>query len=219
MAANQTFRWLSFSVFLFAVLPMWAKDSVPGLPQYVLEARTVAVLIDPDAGVSASDPNANQIAQKDVETALLKWGRFTTVLSPEQADLLIVIRKGSGKLTDATISDPRQNSRPGSVTQTDDGVPWVFSMALDRRSVRASSPREVHIRIRTARRIRRSKVGSRDDSFQVYQGKAVDPLDGPIAWRWDRKNALHAHDVPAVAEFRKAIEEAEKQGQQNPHQP
>jgi hypothetical protein len=203
----------------FRGLTVWAKDSVPGLPQYVLEARTVAVLIDPEAGVSASDPNANQIAQKDVETALLKWGRFTTVLSPEQADLVIVIRKGSGKLTDATISDPRQNSRPGSVTQTDDGVsvgvqhgprPPLSTSQQPSRGPHPDSDSTAHPQV---------EGGSRDDSFLVYQGKAVDPLDGPIAWRWDRKNALHSHDVPAVAEFRKAIEAAEKQAQQNPHQP
>src|SRR5271155_1308093 len=95
-----------------------AKDKKPLLPPSFLKARTVLILIDPQAGISASDPNANQVARKDVETALENWGRFTPVLSKEEADLIITIRKGTGKLVDETIPDPRQNNRPGSVTQS-----------------------------------------------------------------------------------------------------
>src|ERR1700709_720717 len=85
-----------------------SKDN-PNFPAYILNAHTVTVLVDPTAGISIDDPRANQVAQQDVETALLKWGRFMPVISTEQADLIIVIRKGSGKLANATISDPRQN--------------------------------------------------------------------------------------------------------------
>ena len=99
-----------------------AKDKKPILPPSFLLARTIAVTIDPNAGISPADPNANQIAQKDVETALANWGRFQPVLSTEHADLIIIIRKGSGKLATTTVSDSRQNSRPGSVTPSDDGI-------------------------------------------------------------------------------------------------
>jgi hypothetical protein len=40
-------------------------------------------------------------------------------------------------------------------------------------------------------------------------------LESPPAWRYVNKGALKSPNVPAVAEFRKAIEEAEKQQQQN----
>lgn len=53
-----------------------------------------------------------------------------------------------------------------------------------------------------------------DDMFVVYQGGAGNPLDGPAAWRCMNKDALKSPSVPAVAEFRKAIEEAERQQQQ-----
>jgi hypothetical protein len=38
----------------------------------------------------------------------------------------------------------------------------------------------------------------------------------PVAWRYSDKNALRSRDVPAVAEFRKAIEAAEKQQKSKP---
>jgi hypothetical protein len=44
------------------------------LPAYVLKARTMLVLIDPDAGISMTSPQANKTAQDDVEKALMKWG-------------------------------------------------------------------------------------------------------------------------------------------------
>ena len=53
--------------------------------------------------------------------------------------------------------------------------------------------------------------------FSVYEGHREDAIDlRPIAWRYTNKNALHSPDVPAVAEFRKAIEAAEKQQKSKP---
>ncbi len=100
-----------------------AKDKTKKtLPPYILQARTIAVMVDPDAGISVDDPRANQVAQKDVETALLNWGRFEPVLSTQTADLIVVLRKGHGRLVNQTIPDPRQNSRAGVIKPTDNGV-------------------------------------------------------------------------------------------------
>jgi hypothetical protein len=55
------------------------------------------------------------------------------------------------------------------------------------------------------------QAGTPGDVFQVYEGKVDDPLDGAPGWSYVKKDALHAHDVPAVAAFRKAIDQAEKQ--------
>src|SRR5579875_4227776 len=75
----------------------FAKDKTKAtLPTYVLRAQTVAVMIDPQAGFSIEDPEANRTAQKDVETALLNWGRYNPVLSGQTADLIIVVRRGNG---------------------------------------------------------------------------------------------------------------------------
>src|ERR1019366_6524446 len=95
-------RILQFGAIGLLIAPAFAKDSKPAVPAYMLTARTVAVMVDPNAGISLSDPNANQTAQRDVEAAILNWGRFTTVMGPQQADLVIVLRKGHGKLVDET---------------------------------------------------------------------------------------------------------------------
>jgi hypothetical protein len=195
-----------------------AKSNKPTVPRYILDAHTVAVMIDPNAGIPVSDPNANQTAQRDVEAALLKWGRFTTVLSPVDADLIIVLRKGHGKLADATIGDPRQNSRPGSVTSTDDGISVGAQHGTpppgstgSRNPNQAVPPPGAHPQ---------AEAGNVDDSFQVFEGKTGnDPSDSIAGWQWIHKNGLHSHDVPAVDEFRKAIAEAEKQATQPPGNP
>src|SRR5271156_1560820 len=101
----------------------FAKDKNKSvLPAYVLEAHTVAVIIDPSAGISVDDPRANEVARKDVETALLNWGRFTPLVSVKGADLVIVIRKGHGKLVDDTITAPPPNNRPGAITPINNGI-------------------------------------------------------------------------------------------------
>src|SRR6476646_9259843 len=74
-----------------------AKDkSKTNLPADILNARTVLVVINPEAGESLTDPNANRRAQEDVEKALTKWGRFDLVMEARTADLVIAVRKGSG---------------------------------------------------------------------------------------------------------------------------
>lgn len=178
--------------------PAWAKGKPKRvLPDYVLTAHTVAVLVDPEAGVSIEDPRANQVAQKDVESALTEWGRYLPILSTGQADLIIVVRRGHGKLADVTIRDPRQNDRPGAVTTSDSSIGPAAQ--------HGNGPVENQGRPQP-----QADVGGADDDFEVYQGNVANPLDGPAVWRWVRKDGLHPHDVPAVDEFRKAVAETEK---------
>src|SRR5258708_7915837 len=73
-------RALLLLVLLFASLAIAGDKKKNLLPAYVLRARTVLVLIDPDAGISATSPLANKTAQEDVEKAIMKWGRLTPVM-------------------------------------------------------------------------------------------------------------------------------------------
>jgi hypothetical protein len=49
--------------------------------------------------------------------------------------------------------------------------------------------------------------------FSVYLGGTEDALKRGPLWRYARKDALKSPDVPAVAEFKKAVDEAVKQQQ------
>ncbi len=120
------------------------------------------------------------------------------------ADLLIVIRRGHGRLVDDTIPDPRQNSRAGVINGTPDGV-GIGAQHGQQQPLGGGGVAGPGSGAQT-----QAEIGGVDDEFVVYQGGVERPLDGAPAWRWVRKDGLHPHDVPAVAEFRKAVAEADK---------
>ena len=178
------------------------------LPAFVMQARTVLVLIDPNAGTSAENPLANQKAQDDVEKALMKWGRLNPVMEVASADLVIVIRTGSGKTVQPTIGGLPTNDRPVIVQPTDSGIRLGGK--------KGQPPGETQPTPQETAPSPRVEIGQTEDSFLVYEGKLTNPLDRSPVWRFTGKKALRSPDVPAVAEFRKAIDEAEKQLKQKP---
>ena len=179
------------------------------LPAYVLQAKTVLVIIDPDAGISMTAPQENKTAQDDVEKALMKWGRFSPVLAGMPADLVITVRKGSGKMVQPTIGGEPTNDRPVIVQPTDSGI---------RIGAKQGRPPDVQQGGPTqdTRPHKQIETGPPDDMFVVYDGSISLPLDGTPVWRYTGKNALRSPDVPAVAEFRKLIEAALKQQKTKP---
>jgi hypothetical protein len=180
----------------------FAKDKKNALPAYVLSAKTVAV-IDPSAGISIDDPRANQDAQKDVEAALLSWGRFEPVLSTQTADLIIVLRRGSGRMMNETMPDPRSD-RVGVITPADNGGPMGGQRA-PQPGMTGGGPG-----MGPGQQSPNSQIGQADDWFVVYKGGDEKPLETPPAWRYVAMDGLSPHSVPAVAVFRKAVENAEK---------
>lgn len=76
-----------------------AKDKKKtSLPELVLRARTVLVVIRPDAGEPMGQPNANATARENVEKALIEWGRLQPVVDGQEADLVIAVRTGTGRV-------------------------------------------------------------------------------------------------------------------------
>src|SRR5215471_10096374 len=167
-------RLVAAILVLSTSLAFAGDDKKPVVPPYVLRAETVFVLIDPDAGSSPTFPQANQRARDDVEKAIMKWGRFRLALNPGVADLVIVLRQGSGKIVQPTIGGLPTNDRPGVVQPTDGGI---------RLGAQTPSPRDAHPKPQL-------ETGVPDDMFVVYQGGAGNPLDGPPAWRYINTDAL-----------------------------
>lgn len=195
--------WLTASGF--------ARDKKNILPAYVLTARTVAVLIDPGAGVSLDNPEANTIAQKDVESALLSWGRFQLEQGTQDADLIVIVRKGSGRFVNQTVTNPRQNRPPGDVDWSDNGV--ILGGQHGQQPSLSGDPGNPDGQTSPHAQ---TEIGEGDDSFPVYEGGVEHPLDNSPAWRYVAKDALRPHTVPAVAEFRKALVEADKAAAKKP---
>ena len=182
------------------------------LPASVLRAHTVLVLIDPETGISMTDPAGNKVARDDVEKALLKWGRFTVVLDGESSDLVIVVRKGHGKHVEPTVGGaPNGNDRPVVLQPTDNGV-HIGVQQGHPPSTSPSGPMDTtpHTQV---------EVGPAEDQFAVYEGSRESVQNSSPVWRYIAKNGLHSPDVPAVAKFREAIGETEKQQQQKKGQP
>lgn len=197
-------RSLIFSVLFLSCLAAVAKDKKKSvLPIDILRAHTAWVIIDPHAGVDVTDPNANRQARADVEAALEKWGRLMPVTDPAMADLIIVVRKGNGKLVQPTIGNAPGNAPPPVIAQrTDSGINIAARQG--------PPPQESEPHPQT-------EIGSTQDTFIVYRGNPANnntndenPLDSPPAWRYTAKNALASPGVPAVDAFRKAVDDSEK---------
>jgi hypothetical protein len=202
-------RLLLVLVLSFASLAIAGNKKKNSLPAYVLKARTVLVLIDPGAGISPASPLANKTAQEDVEKAIMKWGRLTPVMDTQTADLLITVRKGSGKIVQPTIGGMPTNDRPVIVQPTESGIRIGAQQGRP-----PDAPAQPHPQ--DTRPSPQTEVGPSEDMFVVYEGHVDGPLDRAPAWRYMTKDALHSPNVPAVAEFRKIIEEAEKQQKSKP---
>jgi hypothetical protein len=186
-----------------------AKDKVV-LPADVLRAQTVAVFIQPEAGEPLTDPDANRRAQDDVERALTKWGRFDVVMSSQTADLIIAVRRGPGRAMTPTISGGPIDNRPVVLQPGQGGdirIGGQHGHPPDLSQTEANNPQNTQPHVHT-------EVGPSEDMMEVYRGRVDYPLDNPPVWRYIAKDALLSPGVPAVEQFRKVLDEAEKSASQ-----
>jgi hypothetical protein len=180
------------------------------LAAFVTNADTVAVVIFPDASSPVSNPNANRDAQTDVEQALTRWGRLHLSVDPQSADLVIAIRKGIPKVGPPTIQGGPVNENPVILQPQDGGIRigGQHGRPPDLSSdPRISAPDKPQLG---------NSVGSSNDIFEVYRGNQKYPLDAVPVWRFYGKDGLKSPNVPAVAAFRKAMEEALKKSKTPP---
>jgi hypothetical protein len=196
---------LSSLVLLAALLavPANAKDKKKSsLPEDVLRASTVQVLVSPNAGEPVDQPMANATARENVEKALMQWGRLRLVTDGEESDLVIAVRTGNGKAVRPTIKggpiDQRQGTAQGSDGSIRIGGHQGQPPPLSGPTAEQNGP---HIS---------NEIGASEDTFEVYRGHGQYPLDAPAVWRYIAKDCLREPGVTAVEEFRKAIAAAEK---------
>ncbi|HEV2102817.1 MAG TPA: hypothetical protein VGR58_08555 [Candidatus Acidoferrum sp.] len=179
------------------------------LPAFVLKAQTVLVVILPGSGEPVDDITANRKAQEEVEKAFMKWGRYRLAVDADQADLVVGVRKGTGKVANPTINGGPVDSRPGTIETTDNQIRIGVQQGHPPDVSDPAGSNPANDRVHNG-----METGAADDTFQVFQGGMQYPLDNPAVWKFTAKDGLKPPAVAAVEQFRKAVEESEKSAQQ-----
>jgi hypothetical protein len=175
------------------------------LPDDVLRAETILVVIHPDAGEPLISPTANRTAQEDVEKAIMRWGRFRLVMESSNADLVIVVRKGHA--SGPTIKNSPADNRPVILEPTDGGARVGVQ--------HGPLPDPTYPGVgRSGQPGVSNEVGPSEDMLEVYRGGVGYSLDSAPVWRYMAKDALNGPKVDAVEQSRKAIAESEEQRRQ-----
>lgn len=182
-----------------------AKDKKkPAMSEFVLRAQTLRVMIAPDTGEPLDQPAANAIARDNVEKAFMEWGRYRLAMDGEQADLVVVIRTGDGRVGRPTIRGGPIDQRPGVGQSTDDSVRIGVQRGQPPMTDPTANPQNGAPRVS-------DEIGNPDDSFLVYLGGTDHPLESSPLWRYTAKDCLQPRPkLAAVEEFRKAVADAEK---------
>jgi hypothetical protein len=186
------------------------------LPDYVWKAQRVLVVILPDSGESVDAPNANRKTQEEVEKAFMKWGRYRLVQEASQADLVVGVRKGTGKIANQTVSGGPVDSRPATIETTDNQVRIGVQQGHPTDVTQDGTPPGMNgpnDRAHTG-----MQVGAEDDVFKVFQGGVPYPVDNAPVWNYVSKDGLKPPGMAAVEQFRKAVEESEKAAAQKQQQ-
>ncbi len=214
-------RVLGLALFVFlltAVIPGTARNKDKKkllLPDDVLQARSVLVTVDPEDGVSLTHPNDNPIARQDVENAIMRWGRFNLVMDARSADLILLVHRGRGKMVEPIVRGGPQDDRPVIAESTSDADGETTRIGVQHGNRQEDLPDPD---ANTGPHVG-EQIGATQDMLTVYRGgpdsvgENGGPIGGAPVWRYIAKDALHSPDVPAVGEFRKAIEAAETRAQ------
>ena len=212
---TRTGKWIAVvTLTIAAVFSAGAKKKEKVyLPAYVLKAQTVLVVILPGSGEPLNDITANRKAQEEVEKAFMNWGRYRLALDVDHADLVVGVRKGTGKIANPTINGGPVDSRPGTIETTDNQIRIGVQQGRPHDVTDPTGSNAPNGRVHPG-----VEAGPAEDTFQVFQGGVQYPLDNAPVWKLIAKDGLKPPAVTAVEQFRKAVEESEKAAQQKQQQ-
>jgi hypothetical protein len=189
-------RVLSLSLIVLVILAtVGAKEKKSSISGQILNARFVYVTNFPGAGQhQIYDPKTypeDRQAITDTEKAIRAWGRWKTLESAYQADLIISVRRGR-----------RASARGGVNIGTG---PIVIGGGEQRRN-----PGEVGT-------VAQAEAGPAEDMIAIFAPGvneksnpygAID-YDAPPLWRLIQANALQSPSLPGFQQLRKEIEKAD----------
>ena len=211
MCLRKSFARLAAALAPLVLFSVSATPSAAGkdkpkakLPEQVVHARTVLVVIPPDAMAPLDNPRANETARDNVEKSLEQWGRFQLVKDGQQADLVVALRignKNDGPKVKAGSIDISPGGAQSSDGRVRGGVQSHPGPPLE--DPNEERPPGTGVRIT-------DKPGPPPDVFEVYLGSVKYPLDSPPVWRYVAVQCLRAPKMTAVEQFRKAIAKSEK---------
>lgn len=187
---------------VFSLLAFAKDNNKSTLPEFVLQARTVEIVVSSDHGQTISHPIADSNAQQAVERALTAWGRFT-VVKGQESDLVIVVRAGGSKIVSPTVETGSTDSRES--VQLGNGNVRIFGRQGETPAVSDPTYEPKHGGTHVGK-----EIGRGEDSFEVYKGGGAYSRNSSPEWRYIAKDALKEPKVVAVEQFRKAVDATER---------
>lgn len=176
---------VAIALLFSAALVLQAKDKKPAVSAVFGQAKYVYVeAIDGKEFDPNLDPD-DRIAIADVIDALDKWRRYILTTSQDEAEVVIVVRKGRLAREEAGIS-PRQGPMPGGAGQP--GQPGM------------GGPIGPGVQMG-------AEAGPPDDLFEVCQVNTNGKLGAPL-WQRSMPNGLTAPDVMLLKQFEEAVDKA-----------
>jgi hypothetical protein len=199
----------------FLVVPLlffpWAvaKDKPP-LPKLVVSAQYV--LVTTECGDPAEQPLNPHImpedrqAVSDVQNAIEKWGRYSIAYRRQDADLILVVRKGRvaegllGAQVHAGSRVPNRSTQPDDIAQP--GTPDPDNPCGARAGSNAPGT--------SVRPEATADLGDPQDMIVLYASALGTENNSPPLWRGRRPDGLKAPQMRLVQELRSKVEAAAK---------
>ena len=181
------------------------KSEKAKLPELVVKAQSVAVLILPGTRESISDPTGNRKAQEDVEKAFMKWGRYQLTQEAFTADLVIGVRKGTGNVASPTVGGPPSDTRPTTIETTDNAIRIGAQKGRPPGDTQSGDAAGTSGKATTG-----VQGGGAEDALEVFIGGDGYGASSAPLWVYRKVDGLKAPTMSAVEQFRKAVEETEK---------